>query len=114
MNNAVRALELKKEKTGEKAKLEVTATVSEDKETVEITFKDNGVGMTRGKINAAFRGFSPTGRKFRGIVHKGVGILISQYLLRVQDGALAYKSKLGEGTDAFVTLPHFRLERRSK
>jgi hypothetical protein len=114
MNNAVRALELKKEKTGEKTKLEVTATVSEDKETVEITFKDNGVGMTRRKINAAFRGFSSTGKTIRGIVHKGVGILISQYLLRVQDGGLAYKSKLGEGTEAFVTLPHFRLERRSK
>jgi signal transduction histidine kinase len=112
MDNAVKAMQLKKEKTSERTNLEMSAVVSEDKETVRIILKDNGVGMTRGQIDAAIRGFSSTGRKFHRIQHKGVGVLISQYLLRVQDGSLAYESKMGQGTKAVVTLPYSRIERR--
>jgi hypothetical protein len=111
MNNAVKSMEVKKYKNGEKSYLEVRAAVSQDQETVTIIFKDNGIGMTRQQRMDAIRGFKPTGRQFHDVKHKGVGVLISLYALGVQDGTLDYRSKPGKGTDAIVTLPNFRTER---
>jgi signal transduction histidine kinase len=112
MDNALKAMKLKKGLSGERPVLKVNAIVSEDKETVDITLKDNGVGMTPEQIDAAERGFvSAEGHALRSR-HKGIGVLISRYLLRVQDGSLAYKSVAGEGTEAIITLPNFPAERK--
>ena len=112
MTNAIQAVRRKKVKTGQKTSLAINAVVTEDKEAVQITFKDNGVGMTRVQKDDAIRGFKPSGRQFREVQHKGVGVLISLFLLRVQDGSLDYVSKRGKGTEAIVMLPYFRRERR--
>jgi signal transduction histidine kinase len=112
IENALSAAKRKQNQTGEKPKLEVTAVVSEDKETVVVTFKDNGIGMTLEQIDAAKKGFVPTEREFRNTRHKGVGVLISVYLLSVQDSSLSYESVVGKGTEAVVRLPHFRMVRR--
>jgi hypothetical protein len=121
MNNAIDATNEQKEKTGRKSQLIVSAVVSEDKETVKIIFKDNGIGMTPKQKEDAIRGFKPTGRQFRKsdrsqifkrVKHKGVGVLISRFLLGVQNGHLDYVSKRGKGTQAVVTLPNFPVERR--
>lgn len=108
MNNGVAAMKKKKKQTGIKTRLKVNASVSEDKETVRIVFEDNGVGMTPKQKRNAIRGFKPTGQHFRNIHHKGVGVLISLYLLGVQDGVLEYESERGKGTRAIVTLPNVR------
>jgi signal transduction histidine kinase len=112
MNNAMEAMKSKKEQTGGMTRLRVNAVVSENEEIVKITFKDNGVGMTPQQIDDAEKGFVPTKRQYLNIRHKGVGVLISRYLLRVQGGSLLYKSALGEGTEAIVTLPHLQIGRR--
>jgi hypothetical protein len=111
LNNAVKGMDVKKYTDGEKSRLEVSAAISEDQETVRIFFKDNGIGMTRQQKKNAIRGFKPTGRQFRDISHKGVGVLISLYLLAVQDGSLDYETQRGKGTTAIVTVPNFRNER---
>jgi signal transduction histidine kinase len=129
INNSVKALKSKQWAPGESPEMKVGAVVSEDKETVRITFMDNGVGMSDEEVDAAERGFKPTDEQInaaaRGEIkysgqgspstrHKGVGILISKYLLRVQKGSLAYKSVPGKGTEAIITLPHYRSERSRK
>lgn len=113
INNATKAMEKKQWLPGEEPALVVTAAVSEDKETVRITFKDNGVGMTPEQIDAAERGFVRTEQEGH-LPHKGVGVLISRYMLQVQDGSLKYdrdRTSPGVGTVAIVTLPHHRSER---
>jgi signal transduction histidine kinase len=113
MTNAVQATQSKKATiTNFRSELTVNAAVSEDGETVRITFKDNGAGMTRKQLDNALKGFSSSERPFGNVRHKGVGVLISQYLLGVQDGRLDFISKRGEGTEAIVTLPNFRNKRR--
>ena len=79
---------------------------------MQIVFEDNGIGMTRKQKDDALRGFRPTGRIFKRVRHKGVGVLISRFLLGVQSGHVDYVSKRGKGTAAVVTLPNFRGERR--
>ena len=112
MNNAITATEKQKTKTGGESTLNISAVVSEDKETVKIIFSDNGIGMTRKEREDAYSGFKPTGRVFHNIKHKGVGVLVSRFLLGVQDGYLDHVSKRGNGTQAIVTLPNFRIEGR--
>lgn len=113
LNNAVKAMTTKEKTPGERPELKVSAVVSEDKETVQITIRDNGVGMTRAQIKAAERGFVSTGQKVLKSrhYHKGVGVMVSGYLLRVQEGSLRYESEPGKYTEAIVTLPHYRSER---
>jgi signal transduction histidine kinase len=106
ITNAIDAMK-RKEKAGETPKLKVSAVVSENKETVQIIFEDNGAGMTPAEMEAAASGFAPAESEFVKHRHKGVGVLISQYLLRVQGGSLNYKSEVGRGTQAIITLPHF-------
>jgi len=113
INNAIEAMDRQKEKNRRKTRLIITASVSEDKESLRIVFSDNGVGMNRRQLSNAYRGFKPSGGKFRKLRHKGVGVLISRYMLSVQDGNLAHFSKPGKGTDAIVTLRNFRIKRRN-
>jgi hypothetical protein len=108
MNNAISATKQQKKKTGVKTHLSITAALSEDLDTVRVVFADNGIGMTRKQKEDAYRGFRPTGQQFRNVKHKGVGVLISRFLLGVQDGDLDHISKRGNGTKAIVTLPNFR------
>lgn len=111
MDNAIKAMEVKKYKSEETGRLEVAAAVSQDQETVTITFKDNGIGMTQRQKMDAIRGFKSTDRQFQTSSRKGVGVLITLYLLAVQDGSLDYITHRGKGTTAIVTLPNFRNER---
>lgn len=106
INNALKALNRRKDKTIT-PRLLVGAVVNPEKDLVAITFEDNGIGMTEDEVNTAKRGFVPAGPEALYGRHKGVGVLISQYLLRVQKGTLGYKSNLGEGTKATVELPLF-------
>jgi signal transduction histidine kinase len=119
ITNAVKSMEDKQQETGESPVLKVSTILTEDKEAVKIIVEDNGKGMTREEVEAAERGFVSGAERgslpdMEGKIsrHKGVGVLISRYLLRVQGGSLAYETVPSVGTKAVVTLPHFRVERR--
>jgi signal transduction histidine kinase len=79
--------------------LTITASLIDDRRTAQIIFADTGVGMNEEKIQAALSGFlsSPGGA--------GLGVMLSQLLIRAQGGDLRIKSSPGKGTDVIVTLP---------
>jgi signal transduction histidine kinase len=79
--------------------LTITASLSDDRRTAQVIFADTGVGMNEEKIQAALSGFlgSPDGA--------GLGVMLSQLLIRAQGGDLRIKSSPGKGTDVIVTLP---------
>jgi signal transduction histidine kinase len=79
--------------------LTITASLSDDRRTAQVIFADTGVGMNEEKIQAALSGFlgSPGGA--------GLGVMLSQLLIRAQGGDLRIKSSPGKGTDVIVTLP---------
>jgi signal transduction histidine kinase len=84
--------------------LTITASQNDDRRTAQMIFTDTGVGMNEEQIQAALSGFlaSPGGA--------GLGVMLSQLLIRAQGGDLRIKSSPGIGTDVIVTLPARRAE----
>ena len=84
--------------------LTITASPSDDRRTAQMIFTDTGVGMSDEQIRAALSGFlaSPGGA--------GLGVMLSQLLIRAQGGDLRIQSSPGVGTDVIVTLPARREE----
>jgi signal transduction histidine kinase len=79
--------------------LTITASMNDDRRTAQIIFADTGIGMSEEKIQAALSGFlAPPGGA-------GLGVMLSQLLIRAQGGDLRIKSSPGIGTDVIVTLP---------
>lgn len=68
--------------------------------------EDNGIGMTEATIEKAFEPFCQaevsTTRRFGG---SGLGLAICQRLVKLMQGALSVKSKLGSGTTVTVEVP---------
>ncbi|HEY8459547.1 MAG TPA: ATP-binding protein, partial [Blastocatellia bacterium] len=79
--------------------LTITASLSDDRRTAQVIFADTGIGMNEEQIQAALSGFlaKPGGA--------GLGVMLSQLLIRAQGGDLKIKSVPGKGTDVIVTLP---------
>ncbi|HEY7183211.1 MAG TPA: GAF domain-containing protein [Blastocatellia bacterium] len=79
--------------------LTITASPNDDRRTAQMIFTDTGVGMNEEQIQAALSGFlaSPGGA--------GLGVMLSQLLIRAQGGDLRIRSSPGIGTDVIVTLP---------
>ncbi len=98
------ALKYTKENTKEKHK--ITVTTQNEKNGIEITVKDNGIGMTKEQQAKVFEKFF---RATRGNIHnvKGFGLGLSYVkAIMVQHGGNVYvKSKLGEGSEFKLFLP---------
>lgn len=114
INNALKALTCRKNGATDRPRLQVSAIVGEDQGGVSITFYDNGEGMRKADIVAAEKGFVQARPESSYSRHKGVGVLISKYLLQVQKGSLTYDSEWGKWTTATVNLPLFRNGGRRK
>ena len=78
------------------------------KNLVNINFEitDTGIGIEKGNLKSIFDEFqqagSDTARLYGGT---GLGLSISQYLVRLQKGEIFVKSKPGEGSTFYFTLP---------
>lgn len=70
-------------------------------QSLEVTFQDNGVGMSATELSHAFEPFYST----KGNRGTGLGLAICRQILDSHDGAIRMESKKGEGTTVFVTLP---------
>jgi len=67
---------------------------------------DNGMGMARDRIEAAFRAFDQldpsTTRKYGGT---GLGLAISRHYCEMMGGAISVESEAGQGSVFTVRLP---------
>jgi signal transduction histidine kinase/GAF domain-containing protein len=79
--------------------LTITGSLSDDRRTAQMIFADTGIGMNEEQIRAALSGFLETSDG------AGLGVMLSQLLIRAQGGDLRIKSSPGKGTDVIVTLP---------
>lgn len=83
------------------------AVLEQAKESVTLVFSviDTGIGIPRDKLNSIFDRFSQaeadTTRKYGGT---GLGLSIVKNLIELQDGALAVRSELNEGTEFSFSL----------
>ena len=80
----------------------VTATAQEDVATIEV--KDTGLGMSSEQLEHVCEPFNRLGRERGGIAGTGLGLALTQQLVTLMGGTLAFESKIGVGTSARVTL----------
>ena len=90
----------------------ITLSVSENKDLhggiAEITFsvKDTGIGIEEESIDKIFNSFEQANEKIAGKYGgTGLGLSISSSLVELLGGKLRVKSKPGEGTEFFFTVP---------
>lgn len=78
--------------------------VAED-EFVIISVTDTGIGMSDEGLETLFTPFSRLGQENTGIEGTGIGLVITQDLVRLMDGEIGVTSELGKGTTFSVALP---------
>jgi two-component system sensor histidine kinase FlrB len=86
---------------GEGLRLNISA--NEDGQSVEISFKDNGPGMTSEEICRVKEPFVTT--KSYGT---GLGIPVVIATVKAHKGSLSIHSEVGKGTEFFITLPIYQ------
>ncbi|MGF9962921.1 ATP-binding protein [Bacillus rhizoplanae] len=81
-----------------KGYLKVTA-VQKD-ESIVIRVKDSGVGMTKEQLTRL-------GQPYYSLKEKGtgLGLMVTFSILQAHNGTIVYKSEIGKGTEAIITLP---------
>lgn len=83
----------------------IVAAISQEK-FVEITIKDNGIGMPKNKVDSLFdmsKKNSTAGTE--GEAGTGLGLLLCKDLVEHQGGKIRVESEEGNGTTFFFTLP---------
>lgn len=73
----------------------------ESEETVEITFKDNGIGMNEDTLSRIWQPLFTT--KPKGM---GFGLSICKRIVEAHGGKIFVKSKIGEGTEFSLVFPN--------
>ncbi|MCB5287817.1 MAG: tetratricopeptide repeat protein [Candidatus Cloacimonetes bacterium] len=84
---------------------EVCLDAREDENTVEITIKDNGVGMSPSELSALRKGQSITGNKTTQDGGIGLGLVLLRDSLKKMKGKLTIESEPGQGTKFTIQLP---------
>ncbi|MFX3674309.1 MAG: ATP-binding protein [Paenisporosarcina sp.] len=81
-------------------KLQITADMETEK-MVAIRFKDNGSGMTPEVVDQIFEPFFTTKQSGTGL-----GMMISEKIIKEHGGSIHIKSKVGFGTEVSILLPY--------
>ncbi len=76
------------------------------------TVKDTGIGIPDDKQQIIFEPFTTAEDSYnRNYSGSGLGLTIVKHLLKLMNGELILKSKVGEGTECKITLPYLRLNK---
>ncbi|GMU87152.1 MAG: hypothetical protein AMXMBFR48_23930 [Ignavibacteriales bacterium] len=82
-------------------KLQVTTKVIDEDGTIEISFKDSGMGIPESVKEKLFEPFFSQGKK-NGI---GLGLPITEKIIREHGGTITVESQLGDGANFVITIP---------
>jgi len=87
---------------------EITLTACEKKEFVEISIKDNGIGISFKAQSElfkmdAFHSTSGTNQE----AGTGLGLLICKEFVETHNGKISIESELGKGSKFIISLPHY-------
>jgi CheY-like chemotaxis protein len=100
--NAVQAIE---HKYGE---IRITTSHNKDQGTVVLSVQDNGKGISTAISDKIF---DPFFTEWQSIGGTGLGLPITQNLVKANDGEITFKSRMGKGTAFLVS---FTIERKKK
>ncbi len=90
---------------------EVTVTVSNTQDTVNLSISDTGIGIPEESLPRLFERFYRVDKgRSRNMGGTGLGLAIVKHLVRTMDGLIEVHSKFGEGTEFLITLPRVQGE----
>jgi len=75
------------------------------RDSVELTITDTGLGMTPQQLSQLFQPFNRLGRERSSLEGTGIGLVISQRLAELMGGSVRARSTAGEGSSFILTLP---------
>lgn len=93
------------EAIGEKESGFVKLYTKQDSHFITIYIEDNGCGMTEEDLNKIKEPFFTTKRRGTGL-----GVSLSDEIIRAHDGVLTYESKEGKGTKVSLQLPILKID----
>lgn len=99
------------EKFTEQGKIQITARITKEelnRQWVEFTVTDTGVGIPAEKLDMVFQKFkqvNPQGFKHKGT---GLGLAITKELVEIQDGTISVASQVDVGSSFTFTIPYIK------
>lgn len=100
INNAVQAMI--ESNPNQKGVLTISYKKIKHGKAYQITFEDNGPGISEQNLSKLFDPFFTTKEVGKGT---GLGLYIVHGIIKKHNGTISYKSDLGKGTKAIITLP---------
>ena len=79
-----------------------------DENTVRITIKDEGQGISEDERENVFKPFNRAGADIKAIEGTGAGLAIVKGLVEAMDGSIGFESRKGAGSTFWINLPLFR------
>ncbi|MFZ1289984.1 MAG: HAMP domain-containing sensor histidine kinase [Melioribacteraceae bacterium] len=96
--------------SGSKDKILIYCEVDEFNESVKIVVKDFGVGIPEEQMSKLFKvNEDITLNSTNGIKGTGLGLILTDLLLKINNGRITLKSKLNEGVEVIIELPLSKL-----
>jgi PAS domain S-box-containing protein len=96
---------IKYNRPGGDVQLQVRAAPGPGAGWVELTVRDNGLGMTAEQLAGLFQPYNRLGRENSGIEGTGIGLVISRRLAELMGGTLEADSRAGVGSTFTLRLP---------
>lgn len=85
---------------------EVTVSVSQQKNKIDISIKDTGVGMSEDDLSKLFTKFARgKSAEKTGVSGSGLGLYLSKQIIEAHGGKIGVKSVIDRGTTFIVSLP---------
>jgi len=90
--------------TPDKGKIEIG--IIEEKESVKIYVKDNGMGISEDEIDNLFLPFKRGKNSYNTEEGSGLGLFVCSQIVKVLKGKIDVQSKIGEGSNFIIELPY--------
>lgn len=84
---------------------QVEVIVEKLQKRIKISVRDNGLGISKHRLDELFKPFSRLGFDCSGIEGAGIGLSISKHLVEKMDGEIAVNSKENEGSCFWISFP---------
>ena len=97
VSNAAEAME-----AGGGGRLDIETTYALGDDTLEVDFRDSGIGIPEENISKLFEPFFTTKKKGKGV---GLGLSVAYGIIQEHGGSIYVKSKAGKGTTFYIKFP---------
>ena len=89
---------------------EILININSYDDKIEISVKDNGIGISPDRVDSIFEKFHQEDRSLsRKQEGSGLGLALVKSLVELHNGSIRVKSELGKGSEFIITLPEKRV-----